>query len=123
MIDMLSAVLIIIVIIGLGYIYQQSRMQPSGMIKESFDVSGISILDDNHGKIQKKFNNNYSELENKDSIKPGFFLDPIYWYNLYNYNNRNKTIIWNDSPGYLSDGKPITSDQIVQGKILMNTAI
>lgn len=114
---MLSAVLIIIVIIGLGYIYQQSRIQSSGMVTESFDVSGISILDDNHGK----FNNNNPELENKDSLKPGFFLDPMYWYNSYNYNNRNKTIIWNDSPGYLSDGKPITSDQIVQGKILMNT--
>lgn len=83
-------------------------------------VSGRSILDDDRGNFK---------TGEKYYYDPYYFLDPMYWFGgwysggSHGYRNRKwETDSWQGSPGYLADGKPITSNEIIQGRILMNPA-
>lgn len=134
---MMLGVLTVVVILGLVYVlywnpqikgYQQNKNEiarfaniPLGTNEignESGMVSGRSILDDDRGNFK---------TGEKYYYDPYYFMDPMYWFGgwysggSHGYRNRKwETDTWQGSPGYLADGKPITSNEIIQGRILMN---
>jgi hypothetical protein len=136
--DMMLGILAVLVILGIVYVLywnpQQQNQQSKNEIARfanmalgtneiggesvSGMVSGRSILNDDRGNFK---------TGEKYYYDPYYFMDPMYWFGgwfgggSHGYRNRKwETDSWQGSPGYLANGKPITSNEIIQGRILMN---